>query len=293
MNASHFLTIESIYKTHRSTQRLGVDGIVIVENVHKLEKRYPDFRHQFDGLLISYCLKGSISVQINFIDYVIEAGSVAVVLPQLVIDPKHVSDDLEIISIALSLDFLSTFPILREFISNSEILWRPVIQFEEKDQYLQKELTILLNLFFNRSPSPQKKEVLQYLIFALITLLSEAYSSMAQTDNLPNKPKHKTIHNFYLLISKFASKQRSAKFYAEKLHLTPQYLSTILKNETGRSISQWIDQVAIMHAKSLLGSSDLSIKEISAELSFADPSLFCRYFKRHTGFSPANFRVRH
>lgn len=290
MTAIHFLTIKSIDKMHGMTQRFVVDGIAIMENVHKLEDHYTEFRHQFDGLLISYCFSGSMSVQINFKEYSFDAGSVAVVLPQLVIDPQKVSDDLEIISIALSLDFLSSFPILREFISNDQIRWQPVLRFGKNDQLLQKELVLLLQQFFVRQKSPRKRELLQYLIFTLITLLSEAYSSLIKLDNAPKSRRHKIIDDFYMLLSKYVDQQRDVKFYADKLHLTPQYLTTVLKSETGKSISQWIDYVAIMHAKTMLRSSDLSIKAISANLAFGDSSLFCRYFKRHTGLSPVSFR---
>lgn len=112
-------------------------------------------------------------------------------------------------------------------------------------------MIILLKQLFIRE-LPKKNGSIAVSYFALITLISEAYSGLAQTNNLPKNRKHKIIDDFYVLITKHASQQRTAKFYAEKLHLTPQYLTTILKNETGKSISQWIDHVAIMHAKSLL-----------------------------------------
>jgi len=72
--------------------------------------------------------------------------------------------------------------------------------------------------------------------------------------------------------------------------LTAPYLTTLLTQKTGKSASKWIDHVVILHAKSLLKTTDLSVKEISNRLNFNDPSLFCRYFKRHTALSPNGFR---
>ncbi|WEK18280.1 MAG: helix-turn-helix domain-containing protein [Candidatus Pedobacter colombiensis] len=58
----------------------------------------------------------------------------------------------------------------------------------------------------------------------------------------------------------------------------------------GEYYIQWIDHITILHAKTLLKSSNLSIKEISNELHFEESSVFCRYFKRIAGVSPKTYR---
>jgi len=103
---------------------------------------------------------------------------------------------------------------------------------------------------------------------------------------------HELIDDFYQLLSKHALKERSVVFYAEKLNLTAQYLSTFLKQKTGKGVLQWIDHITILHAKTLLKSTHLSIKEISNELHFEETSIFCRYFKRVVGISPKTYRSK-
>ncbi|MDR0228840.1 MAG: helix-turn-helix domain-containing protein [Flavobacteriaceae bacterium] len=98
------------------------------------------------------------------------------------------------------------------------------------------------------------------------------------------------IDEFYALVSKYAVEQKDITFYADKLNLTAAYLTTLLTQKTGKSALKWIDHVVILHAKSLLKTTDLSVKEISNCLNFNDSSLFCRYFKRHTSLSPNSFR---
>ncbi|WP_353116921.1 helix-turn-helix domain-containing protein [Myroides odoratus] len=63
-----------------------------------------------------------------------------------------------------------------------------------------------------------------------------------------------------------------------------------MRKKTGKSALKWINHIVVLQAKSLLRTTDLSVKEVSNQLNFQDPSLFCRYFKQHTGLSPNGFR---
>jgi AraC-like DNA-binding protein len=63
-----------------------------------------------------------------------------------------------------------------------------------------------------------------------------------------------------------------------------------VKETSGQSAPEWIDQYVILEAKQMLKHSDLCIKEISDELNFANPSFFFKYFKKHTGMTPNQYR---
>lgn len=75
------------------------------------------------------------------------------------------------------------------------------------------------------------------------------------------------------------------QFYADKLCLTPKYLSKIVKESSGRTGPEWIDSFVILEAKNLLRYSDLSIKEISYRLEFPSSSVFINS-SSHTPVSP-------
>ena len=132
--------------------------------------------------------------------------------------------------------------------------------------------------------------MLRHLVMVMINMIAELYTELPSSKSLSKSRTHEIIDDFYQLVLKHAKEQRNVNFYAEKLHLTPQYLSTFLKEKTGRSVSQWIDHLLILEAKTLLKSTNLSIKEISHELNFGETSIFCRYFKRISGVSPTSYR---
>lgn len=84
--------------------------------------------------------------------------------------------------------------------------------------------------------------------------------------------------------------ERSVEFYADKMNLTPKHLSRVVRNYSGKSVHQWIDEFVVLEIKNLLKYSDMSIQQISYELNFPNPSFMGQYFKRITGKTPGEYR---
>lgn len=78
--------------------------------------------------------------------------------------------------------------------------------------------------------------------------------------------------------------------YADLQHLHPNYLSSVIKTKTGKTLSVWIAEKTIAEAKALLQNSSASIKEISFKLGFAEATNFSNYFKKHTQQTPVAYR---
>ncbi|WP_286430756.1 AraC family transcriptional regulator [Myroides marinus] len=254
-------------------------------------EQFINYKHHFDGILLSILIEGSIAVKIHFQEYQIEKDDIILILPHLLVELTKSSRDAQIITIGLSIDFLSNFPILGNLISNNQMRWQPVLKLDSSNHSIFRDLILLSQDVFLQNN--QKKDTLHYLVFALLSLLSENYSSLSQISTFKKNRKQEIIDQFYLLLSQQTYIERNVSFYADKLNLTPQYLTTLLKAETGKSILQWIDYYVIIQAKSLLRATDIPIKEISNQLNFNDISLFCRYFKRNTGFTPKTYRTNY
>ncbi len=82
----------------------------------------------------------------------------------------------------------------------------------------------------------------------------------------------------------------SVKYFAEQLHLSPNYLSDLLKKETGKNGTEHIQLHVIELAKDRLLSSTVSVSEIAYGLGFEYPQYFSKMFKKNTGMSPAEYR---
>ncbi|KAB2805466.1 helix-turn-helix domain-containing protein [Phaeocystidibacter luteus] len=86
--------------------------------------------------------------------------------------------------------------------------------------------------------------------------------------------------------------QPSVNVLAERVHLSANYLSDLLKKETGRSAKDHINEFLIGRAKRALLTSQDSISEIAYELGFNYPHYFSRLFKAKTGLTPNEFRMQ-
>ena len=92
------------------------------------------------------------------------------------------------------------------------------------------------------------------------------------------------------LITEHYKDQRCAQFYADQLGISLQHLSTTVKQVTGKSVLDTIAYIVIIDAKAQLKGTDMTIQEIAYSLNFPNPSFFCKFFRRHVGMSPLEFR---
>lgn len=83
---------------------------------------------------------------------------------------------------------------------------------------------------------------------------------------------------------------RSVKAYAEAVCVSPNYLSAMVKQQSGRSVMDWLNAHAILRAQVLLRHTDLSIYEVADRLDFQSATFFSRFFKRETGTTPKEYR---
>nr|WP_237690504.1 AraC family transcriptional regulator [Salegentibacter lacus] len=83
---------------------------------------------------------------------------------------------------------------------------------------------------------------------------------------------------------------KQVTYYAEKLNLTSYQLNAITKNNSGKNCSQLINERIILEAKRHLLATSNQVKEIAYHLGYDDPSYFIRFFKKHTEFTPEDFR---
>ena len=105
-----------------------------------------------------------------------------------------------------------------------------------------------------------------------------------------SKRRTKLSKDFFSLLKEYSREQRQVGFYADKLCITPKYLTFLLKQSTGKSANEWITNAVISDAKHLLKNSGNSIKEVSYTLNFANQSFFGKYFKKMVGISPKDFQ---
>ena len=138
-----------------------------------------------------------------------------------------------------------------------------------------------------------RREVVMGLMQGFFFEFCNIFNSHAPTAaaTVKNKSRKEYIfERFYESLIESYQSERSVKFYADQLCLTPKHLSGVVKEVSGKTVGEWIDELVILEAKALLNSSSMNIQEIADRLNFANQSFFGKYFKHYTGMSPKEYR---
>lgn len=105
--------------------------------------------------------------------------------------------------------------------------------------------------------------------------------------------KEQLCFQFAELLLEYAKTEHNVSFYADKLCITSQYLTKVLKQTININANQMIDSFLIKEAKILLRRRSNSIQQIAELLNYSDQSSFGKFFLKHTGMTPLEYRKSH
>lgn len=128
------------------------------------------------------------------------------------------------------------------------------------------------------------------LLMALTYRLCSIYSNDWSEENTPKGRKMEIFMQLMQLIEQNFSKERSVAFYADKLCLSPKYLSSMVKSFCGYTVQEIVFKAILRRSIFLMKNSNKTIQEIANDMSFPNASAFGTFFKKQTGLSPMNYR---
>jgi AraC-like DNA-binding protein len=140
--------------------------------------------------------------------------------------------------------------------------------------------------------NPFRLEVCRYLTLAFFFDIMRK-KQMPTEEPEKNSRSNEITFEFLSMLREHFREQRELSFYADKLCLTTKHLSKVIKETSGRTVGDWIDEYVTTEAKVLLRSTNMTIAQIADELNFDSQSLFGKFFRRVTGMSPTEYRNRY
>lgn len=177
---------------------------------------------------------------------------------------------------------------------------QPIIHLNERQVQIIEKYRELVRFYKQENGIYQKKiaDVLsQAIIFELLSWVDEDMKikqaiSRENTDDDSAKScrANQIFFAFHELIDEFHASQRNVSWYADKLAITPRYLTFVCKKVVGMTAQDFINRFSIGEMKKLLKESDMSVKEIATTMGFSSDSSLCKFFKQQTGQTPVNFR---
>jgi AraC-like DNA-binding protein len=248
------------------------------------------YRSNYFGLAI--CISGHANLYANLENYEIQKNSIITMSPLVIKQWKNISDDFETMTIFFTKDFLI------KYFSNAyhleqfdffELNTKHVNHFSVSE--VSSIMLILESIKINsRLPHPYKNEIIASYINILLFEYQKMFSGVSFKKNFQQTRAQQLTNEFKILVNKHFREKRKVQYYANHLFVTPKHLTETIKQETGKTAGDWIDELLLLESKVLLANPDLQITQIADFLNFPDASTFGKFFKNLSGTSPIAYR---
>lgn len=241
--------------------------------------------------------KGSMFVKHNLREYLVKENSLFFIMPSTIYEFSEISEDFAVVGSVFSVDYMSQTGIILNTSSVVEVMtgaYQPyyAINIEERDLLLNLQ-EILKKALVEEETVAFLPEMKKHSFLSLFYHASSIYARYNVSHKVKLNRREELTIGFLRLLAKHYKEERSVKYYADRLFVTPKHLTQTLKEGTGRTTGSFIDRAVIVGAKVLLRDPSLNIAQVAQELNFADQFTFAKYFKKHTGITPSQFRADH
>jgi len=236
------------------------------------------------------CLKGTTSGMINLQRVETRSPGFIILLPNQILQYEHISEDFSALFIILSNRFTESLNIDERFPTFLSIQKQPYTELTNAELETMISYYQMLKMTVAQKNNPYCLDILKYLIKAFFYAFGYDLHIRRQEGENKKSTQQKLVEKFLNLVQLHFRDERSLEFYAGKLFLTPKHLSKVVKDNSGKTASDWIDNYVILEAKALLKSTDMTVQQISDRLNFPSQSFFGKYFKRLEGMSPSEYK---
>ena len=239
---------------------------------------------------IFICLKGEGYVIINEHKYHLAPSTLCIAFPGTIIQGFKRGEGFESYTLRIATDFLRDLDIPAA--SSIHLMMRENPCMVLTAEQLDSILTICRTMQEKdaRTDHPFREQINAQMLRILCLELAGLYAQHMPVKREPCSRQDMTFRRFLSLLATDITTSREVQYYADKLDITPKYLTIITRQISGRSAASWITHSVILNAKALLSTTQLTVQQVSARLNFPNPSFFGQYFLRHTGMTPKEFR---
>lgn len=237
--------------------------------------------------MIGICCTGRCDLRLNLQDLEVESPMLITLMPGQIVEGMSHSANFDGYAIILSKRFIDMLNLPGWQQQYMALYNNPLNKIsQDKLQHVHIFYTILHKAASDEE-NPFRLQVIENLIRVFYY---GGVSKFHQYGRDKTPYKNSIVERFMDLVQEHYREERLIGFYADKLCITPKYLSKLVKENTGRSAGEWIENHVILEARAMLQSSDMTIQQIAASLNFPNQSFFGKYFKRATGISPKQYR---
>ena len=266
------------------------NDIVLFEKMNYKSVASDPFKVNVTTVII--CLKGTLEGIINLKPCKAAPPCFLIILPDQILEHKYISEDFSGLFIVMSKKFTDS---LMPDIQNRIPLFlsvqnNPVVPLTEDELESMIFYFRTLKRIIKSQDHPYRMDVIRYLTLAF--MYGAGFQFHPQLEDKKKLNQETLVEKFLSLVQANYKRQRGLEFYADKLFVTPKHLSKVIKDTTGKSANDWINDYVILEAKALLKSTNMTVQQVGDELNFPEQSFFGKYFKRIVGVSPREYKQK-
>jgi len=254
--------------------------------------------NRIGGFLAAYTftivIRGWLTIVYNGHEMTLHPDDLYIYSPGLSVNIIAASDDYH--GICLLADEYMTFevPAIHDLV---HIAYMPIVRLNEPKLSLPREVALRLTdkmleiISYLHSSHIYKEKILSMLYSVFLLDLQNEQNRVISHRHVPQRVEEIFVGFIRLLPHHFAE-HHDIGFYASSLNISPVYLSRIVRQVSGRTVVDYINQMIVMEAMFLLRTSTMNIAQIADHLRFADTPSFSKFFSRLKGVSPREYRTK-
>ena len=270
------------------------DGDMVM--LDSMERQRIDSTVRLEMVTIVFVESGMMQCDINGMTVKANVGDLAVCPPNSVIDNGMSSSDYKGKIIGLSYKAMQRSLLMSKDVWNilTYVARHPIITLSDDNRRLISQYLSLVSYKLEHPHGYYHREIMQSLFHCMFYELAATIAPQLETNrgDAPLRQGELLFRRFIELLSGYETTDRSVKAYAEKLCVTPKYLSTVCKSVSGKTALEWIHDFLADTITHKLKYTDASIKEIADDLGFPNISFFGKFVKGRFGVSPKEYRHR-
>lgn len=239
-------------------------------------------------------LEGWLKIVYNGQNITLHPDDIYMYSPGLPITIVEASDDYHGICLLADEHVTIDSPTVHDLV---HIAYAPVVQLHQPKQTLRHDDAVKLTekmleiRNYLNSDHIYKTKILEMLYAVFLLDLQNAQDNAMPQRSVPQRVEEIFI-GFQRLLPLHFAEHHDIGFYASQLNISPVYLSRVVRQVTGRTVVDYVNQFLVMEASFLLRTTTLSITQIADRLHFADAASFSKFFLRNNGVRPKDYRKR-
>lgn len=261
-------------------------------SLHSFPPVLKEAAYKVNGIGLIICRSGGFDFRLNGKDYEAKPGDTLFVpeYSSLVITGEKEGLDVDILIYQVE-------PI-RDIMGNLVLSMYPYSQLSAEPCYVWKtgeeqEVSHYMRLLESTLPLEDclfNLHERKLLLLALTHRLCSIYSRKVAAQQNSVGHKHEVFMKLIELIDRHYMQERGVEFYADKLCLSPKYLSALSKSVSGYTVQELVFKAIVRKSMSLLNNTQMTVQEISDMLNFPNASYFGTFFRKQMGMSPQQYR---